>query len=594
MKFQWKKSVICGLLATLMLLAGCSTGNSQTDSSTTNSSSPETSDTASEETEPITFPLAEKQTLTAFVITPFAGSNGDYQDNWVTSCLEEQENIRIDFQTCTSGEDGKTKLNLLMASGDTLPDILLTTKWTKAETMLYGQQGLIIPLNDYLEDCENWNRLNEECPNRLGQLTMADGNIYSYGNTNETLHSMYQARMWIYKPWVDKLLDGKMPTTTEELYEYLKAIKEQDPNGNGIADEIPLTGCIAEGSWATDPTTFITNAFLQNNNILSNTNAVTGAGFIVNDGTVEFQFTKDEYRDALAYLNKLFKEGLLDSQTFTQDTTQMQASVRGETPLVGLVAGGGFPCDITELRQEKPGPYQDWTVLEPVEGPDGVRLAAYYPVDYFQTCCGVVTKDCKNPELAVKMFDLLASEEWTLTQQFGQEGIGWEYVSEGTSISGDEAHWKVIDPPAYREDGTGGDYTSLGINFVKNIWDTDACILGNTSALRLGRYAKDPSMNSEGLLYSFGNAYSQYKPDEDSMLPSMAYTAEDAKKISEYSVSIGQYANQATVQFITGDLDIEKDWQSYVDRINSMDLEGYLALQQKSYETYLENLEGTK
>ena len=97
------------------------------------------------------------------------------------------------------------------------------------------------------------------------------------------------------------------------------------------------------------------------------------------------------------------------------------------------------------------------------------------------------------------------------TQQFGKEGIGWEYVTEGTSISGGEAKWNVLDPPAYREDGTGGDYTSLGIDFTKNIWDTDACILGNTSALRLGRYAKDPSMNSEGLLYSFGNAYSQYK-----------------------------------------------------------------------------------
>lgn len=176
-----------------------------------------------------------------------------------------------------------------------------------------------------------------------------------------------------------------------------------------------------------------------------------------------------------------------------------------------------------------------------------------------------------------------------ITQQFGQEGIGWEYVEEGSSISGGEARWKVIDSPAYREDGTGGDYSSLGIDFVKNIWDTDACVLGNTSELRLGRYAKDPSMNSEGLLYSFGNAYSQYKPEDSTVLPSMAYSVEDAKKISEYSVSIGQYANQATVQFITGDLDVEKDWQSYLDALNSMDLEGYVALQQKAYDAYQES-----
>jgi putative aldouronate transport system substrate-binding protein len=591
MKRKMVTKLFSCLLASLLLLAGC-TSSKPNDSSAPSQTASGSSTTSTEEStsnEPITFPLKEKQTLTAFVITPFAGSNGDYQDNWVTSILEKEENIRIDFQTCTSGEDGKTKLNLLMASGDKLPDILLATKWTKAETMLYGQQGLIIPLNDYLKDCETWNKLNEVCPDRLGQLTMSDGNVYCYGNTNETLHSMYQARMWIYKPWVEKLMDGKMPTTTEELYQFLTAVKNEDPNGNGIQDEIPMTGCIADGSWATDPTTFLSNAFLQNNNILSNTNAVTGAGFVVNDGKVEFQFSKDEYKDALAYMNKLFKEGLLDSQTFTQDTTQMKASVQGETPLVACVSSGGFPCDTTELRLEQPGPYQDWTVLEPLEGPDGVRLAAYYPVDYFQTCCGVVTKDCANPELAVKLFDLLATEEWTLTQQFGEEGIGWEYVNEGTSISGGEARWKTIDPPAYREDGTGGDYTSLGIDFVKNIWDTDACVLGNTSELRLSRYAKDPSMNSEGLLYSFGNAYSQYTPEEGTVLPSMAYTSDDAKRISEYSVSIGQYTNQATVQFITGDLDIEKDWASYLSALESMDLEGYVALQQAAYDTYMEN-----
>ena len=33
-----------------------------------------------------------------------------------------------------------------------------------------------------------------------------------------------------------------MPTNPDELYEVLKAFKEQDPNGNGEADEIPMIG----------------------------------------------------------------------------------------------------------------------------------------------------------------------------------------------------------------------------------------------------------------------------------------------------------------------------------------------------------------
>lgn len=40
--------------------------------------------------------------------------------------------------------------------------------------------------------------------------------------------------------WLEKLYFD-MPTTTEELKEVLIAFKTKDPNGNGKADEIPLS-----------------------------------------------------------------------------------------------------------------------------------------------------------------------------------------------------------------------------------------------------------------------------------------------------------------------------------------------------------------
>lgn len=567
-----------------MLLSGC--GSSNTSSSTTSTSTESAPSTNAQE---ISFPLKEKATLTAFVMTPYSGENADYTNNYVTNYLETKQNIKIDFKYTVTGDDGKTKLNLLMASGDTLPDIFLATKWSKAETMLYGKQKLVIPLNNYLKDSKNWNELNKLSPMRLGDITMPDGNIYSYGDDNECLHCRYQSRMWIYKPWVDKLANGKMPATTDELYEFLKAVKEKDPNGNGKADEIPLTGNIAAGGWATDPTTFIINAFIQNNNILSNTNPVVGAGFVINNDKVEFQFTKDGYKKAMEYLNKLYKEGLLDSQSFTQNADQQKASVQGTTQLAAMAPGGWWACNTDELLKEQPGPYQDWTVLEPVKGPEGVQLAAYYPTNYYQSCYGLVSADCKNPELAVKFFDLMASEEMTLISQNGPQGLAWDYVTEGTSISGGKATWKKIPAPKYNSSNMP-DYSSAGLNFVKYVWDPDAIMTHNTNDFRLGQFCANPENNVEGLLYKYGKAYSQYKPDDSTMLPNLAYSEEDAKKIADYSVSIGKFVNQSTVQFITGDLDINKDWQSFVDKINSMDLAGYLSIQQKAYDGYVSGL----
>ena len=96
-----------------------------------------------------------------------------------------------------------------MTDPSNLPDIFLSTNWSKAEVQSYGQQGLLVPLGDYLEDAPNWNRLNEVSPTRKDDLTMSDGNIYTYGDDNECFHCMFQNRMWIYMPWVEKYCDGK-------------------------------------------------------------------------------------------------------------------------------------------------------------------------------------------------------------------------------------------------------------------------------------------------------------------------------------------------------------------------------------------------
>ena len=84
--------------------------------------------------------------------------------------------------------------------------------------------------------------------------------IYTYGDNNECFHCRYQNRMYIYMPWVEALNDGHIPETTDELYEYLKKVKNEDPNGNGLADEVPMSGFI--GGWASDPTVWMINLSL--------------------------------------------------------------------------------------------------------------------------------------------------------------------------------------------------------------------------------------------------------------------------------------------------------------------------------------------
>lgn len=535
----------------------------------------------------ITFPLEEKVTLTAYVYATNTGG-GTMKDNYVTDWIEEQTNVRIDFIYDLDGDEAKTKLNLLMSDPDSMPDIFWRTGWTKSELNLYGQQGLVIPLNDYVKTAPNWNYVNEISPMRKGDLTMTDGNIYCFGSEGESFHNIYQNRMWIYKPWVDELNDGKVPETLDELYDYLVKVKESDPNGNGKADEIPLSGFL--GGWSTDPTVWIINSFLQCNNPLSNTNPTVGAGMIIQDGQIKFQFVEEQYKEAMKFLNRLYAEGLLDSQVFTQDETQFKAQLDNEEHLVALHAGGMMQCDTTGLGIG-PGEYQNWVALEPVEGPEGVRLAARSASSYFGGCNGVISRNCKNPEIAIALFDWLMNEEPTHVQAYGPKGVTWDFVDGGPSLGGDDnATWKIMTVPADEIDWAGLGYDKT-YNDDNINWPSDAYICNLSAGVRAAQLVEHPEIDLEAILQEAAERYEQYSPAEDTLVPDIPFDDEAAKKIADYTLTIGGYVNQATVQFITGDMDIEAEWGNFVDRLNQMGLEDYMRVYQESYDQYMENLD---
>ena len=82
-------------------------------------------------------------------------------------------------------------------------------------------------------------------------ITATDGHIYAFpwieelGAGKENIHSI-DTFPWINVEWLNNLgLD--MPTNAEELKEVLLAFKNDDPNGNGQADEIPLSFIINHG-----------------------------------------------------------------------------------------------------------------------------------------------------------------------------------------------------------------------------------------------------------------------------------------------------------------------------------------------------------
>src|SRR5699024_12738884 len=112
----------------------------------------------------------------------------------------------------------------------------------KTYLLKYGSQEMMLPLNDVIDEhAPNLTELMETDPSIRKAITYPDGNIYSMPALieEEFLSLRLSARPWINEEWLEEL-DMDMPETTDEFYEYLKAVKELDPAGNG--DTVPYGG----------------------------------------------------------------------------------------------------------------------------------------------------------------------------------------------------------------------------------------------------------------------------------------------------------------------------------------------------------------
>ena len=77
------------------------------------------------------FPLPSTLTLTAWVVN--ATESISATDSYVLTWIREKANINLVIDREFTGNEAKNQLMLAIETSDHLPDLLLCTRWTKAE-----------------------------------------------------------------------------------------------------------------------------------------------------------------------------------------------------------------------------------------------------------------------------------------------------------------------------------------------------------------------------------------------------------------------------------------------------------------------------
>ncbi|WP_223829357.1 ABC transporter substrate-binding protein [Paenibacillus arenilitoris] len=482
----------------------------------------------------------------------------DYATNEFTKELEEKTNIHLEW-TIVPQKNLSEKLNLTLASGD-YPDILLGMGVNKTQEVAYGAQGAFLPLNDLIEKYGvETKKLIETMPLFKESISSLDGNIYSLPKVNQCFHCTMSQKMWIYEPWLDKL-GLPMPTTTEEFYNVLKAFQEQDPNGNNKADEIPLMTKV--GGWNADLDDFLMNSFIYNSK------DPAAPGLFVKDGEVTAAYNQPEWKEGLKYLHRLYNEGLLAPESFTQDGNQMNAIGNNPDHVLLGAALGGWQGEFITLDDTNDKRWLGYKTVSPLKGPAGIQYAAYNPVEYL-TGQFVITKANKYPEASFRLADMLYNWDVTMRLARGTEGEYWKKAEPGdVGIDGNPAKWVGI---PHKNEPTQNDYwQELGPINLSN-------------ELRLSQ-KNNGAEDLEVILYNETKTkYEPYKPDVSMIVPPLIFNEEQSSELAGLQKTIDDYKKEMLARFITGDADIDEDWDSYLKTLSDMNLDRYLQIYQEVY-----------
>jgi len=404
------KKIISTILAIMMvmsLIVGCqgTKTNEESDKTIVQSSSSEKT-TAEESTVKETSSEPRKVTFKAMWMYDW------FKQIWgedpASKKITELTGVSFDLSAPTG--DGGEKALLMLASND-YPEIM----WMDRNAVLekYISSGALYSMDELAQQYN--------CPKLLGEyisqstvqnLKSSDGHLYGIPNWfsdkgQQSVGGSLNVRADIYET-----LGSPEIKTMDDLYNYLVKVKEGKFTFNGqkvypfsYTGKADIVGMLAN---------------LWGNQIREY------KYFDTNEQKVKFYLRNPDVLDAVKFLNRLYREKMLDADLFTY---------KGEEQLQAL-AKGKYAVDfgwIWNLWDKVNNPLATidakayFKAITPPEGKSGTKPF----IDSYSTIgwnVAVITKNCKDPEMAIKYFDFYMSPEGQAISFYGIEGETWEWV----------------------------------------------------------------------------------------------------------------------------------------------------------------------
>lgn len=457
-----------------------------------------------------------------------------FEELEVFQMINRATNIDIEWLE-TPLASWRDKKNLIISSGN-WPDIFYGNFIFQDEDVTrYAADGVIIPLDDLIDKyAPNIKKVFEEYPEFKDYITAPDGHIYSLPVIDANFPSALSAQ-FINKEWLDEV-GMDIPTTTDEFYRVLKAFKERLEPG-----ETPFTFMFENNIQGI-------NGMFGSFGLTDNTNKLT-----VRDGRVIYTAVQEEYKNALLYFHKLFREGLIDLESFSQQPGVFKSKVINKK--TGVFNAWSLSWAFGKSYRES-----GYVFMPPLKGPNGDR-------SYFWKSSSVmsgrgsfmITSTCEYPEAAIRWADYQVTPEVSFQLAQGKLGVTYELKDDGL--------YHALPSPDGVSHNDFRHSTTAGANSFNMVTESFLLNVVPSSAIVEKKYYETIYKESAG----------------NEPIPPMFLELEAAQRFSELNSIIGPYQREKTVEWLIHG-GIEKGWDDYISQLDSMGLKDMVDIIQQRYD----------
>ena len=573
MKKRFQKTAAIVLAVSMAVsLAACGkqaeeTGNAGSAANTENTGSADTqasSGTGSVEVNETGYPITSEE-ITVTAAGPMPSGCEDWSQLAVIDEYANRLGIRLDCDFYET--DWETQLTLKVA-GDELPDMLIGCSMNVSDVNEWGGEGYFLDLSQYMDLMPNLKAYFEQYPELEAYCTTSDGHIYGLPKLKVDMTDRL-TRSFINKQWLDNL-GLSVPTSIDEYYDVLVAFKEQDANGNGDPDdEIPLLFTSDSGGY-----TALEKTLLDAYGIFT-----TDPNYVLQadeSGKVELANINDTYKEYLKFMHRLYAEGLMEQEAFTITGDEITTKQQGD--VYGSFGCGSAPF----VMANKDISYDaNWMALSGMSSELHPKREASIASPVQNSILVAVNGNTEYPEALARFIDYFYTEEGMLSATKGYDGVTFDMVQDdllGTEVpemripdgytSGEEFRYK-------------GAILNEALNLVEKNIDRQAMFESDREVLE-----KPEFVEKYGWAARVIDAFKSDDVTGVEAYPVVSYTSDEVEERGAVYKDITTYLKQARAQFITGELDLDKDWDTYVNTLNQMNLGRLLEIEQAAYDRY--------